>query len=48
MPSISDWSQAAFCRLPVMPFISRVCSWRWTRSRVDRQERHRFEVKVSK
>ena len=43
MPSISDWSQAAFCRLPVMPFISGVCSWRRTRSRVDRQEMHRFE-----
>src|SRR6266702_4574496 len=26
MPSVSDWSQAAFYRLPVMPFISRVCS----------------------
>ena len=36
----SDWSQAAFCGLPVMPFISRVSFWRRAGSRLLGQEVH--------
>jgi hypothetical protein len=38
--SNSDWSQAAFCGLPVMPFISRVSFWRRAGSRLLGQEVH--------